>query len=112
MIPTDRRGLLGNRLVQVIMRKSRLWITFACLCGVGLIADRFSYVLLTKHGVRLALLILLLAIELLLGAAALRGSERRIWAAAAFLVGLAIGNWWLIEFLLVGVIWRTRGFAP
>ena len=94
------------------MRKNRLWIAFACLCGIGLIADRFWYVLLTEYGVRLAFLILLLAMELLIGIAALRASKQKIWAATAFLVGLAIGNWWLIEFLLVGLIWRTRGFAP
>ena len=94
------------------MRKNSLWIAFACLCGIGLVADRFWYVLLTEHGVRLALLILLLAVELLVGIAAFRASKQRIWAAAAFLVGLCVGNWWLIEFLLVGLIWRTRGFAP
>lgn len=94
------------------MRKNSLWIAFACLCGIGLIADRLWYVLLTEHGVRLAFLILLLAMELLVGIAAFRASKQRIWATAAFLVGLSVGNWWLIEFLLVGLIWRTRGFAP
>jgi hypothetical protein len=94
------------------MRKNRLWIVFTCLCGIGLLAGRLWYVLLTGYGVRLPLLILLLALELLVGIAAFRASNQRIWAAAALLVGLAVGNWWLIEFLLVGLIWRTRGFAP
>lgn len=94
------------------MRKNSLWIAFACLSGIGLIADRFWYVLLTEHCVRLAVLIVLLALELLVGIAALRASKQRIWAAVAFVAGLCVGNWWLIEFLLVDLIWRKRGFAP
>jgi hypothetical protein len=95
------------------MSKNRLWIVFACLCAIGFLTDRLWYVLLTGYGVRLPLLLLLLAVELVVGIAALRASKPRIWTAvAALVVGLAIGNWWLVEFLLVGLIWRTRGFAP
>lgn len=92
--------------------KNVLWLMFACVCGMGFAADHFYYLFLTAHGMRLPLLLLLFVAETLLGIAAFRMSGRKVLATAALFAGLAIGNWWLLELLLVGIIWRTRGFAP
>jgi len=36
----------------------------------------------------------------------------KLWSIAVVVVGLAIGQWWLIKFSIVIVGWKLNGFAP
>lgn len=36
----------------------------------------------------------------------------RFWPLLAIAVGLVVGQWWLIERLLVWALWSISGFAP
>lgn len=39
--------------------------------------------------------------------------SRFVWHSTVLVVlGLIIGQWWLLEFLVVQVLWGNRGFAP
>jgi len=109
---TVRGTVIGPSIGSNEMKCIALWIGFICVCGFGLIVERLGYVFLTSHSVHLPAMLLLLIVELLLGIAVFCCSSRRIVAASGIFLGLVTGNWWLLELLLAGTIWRTRGFAP
>jgi hypothetical protein len=60
----------------------------------------------------LAWLTCVAVISLFCGVWAVQHTGIRFWSIAVVVVGLAIGQWWLIEFVIVIVSGKIRGFAP
>jgi len=58
------------------------------------------------------LLTCLAVISLLFRVLAIRYTGMKLWSIAVVVVGLAIGQWWLIKFSIVIVGWKLNGFAP
>ncbi|KPK48584.1 MAG: hypothetical protein AMS22_15085 [Thiotrichales bacterium SG8_50] len=54
----------------------------------------------------------LAATSLAIGVTILATKERSARNIALVVIGLVIGQWWLIEVLATQVIWRFGGFAP
>jgi hypothetical protein len=54
----------------------------------------------------------LAVVSLLFGILAIRHAGMKFWSIAVVVVGLAIGQWWLLELALVMIGWKLRGFAP
>jgi hypothetical protein len=50
--------------------------------------------------------------SLLFGILAIRHTGAKVWSVAVVVVGLTIGQWWLIQFCIVMVGWKLNGFAP
>lgn len=48
----------------------------------------------------------------LLGAAALRFNRFNVWSVLAVLAGLILGQWWVIQYLILMGFWKWRGFGP
>jgi hypothetical protein len=42
----------------------------------------------------------------------LRQTGMKLWSLAAVVVGLLVGQWGLLQLLLVVAFWKWRGFAP
>ena len=47
-----------------------------------------------------------------LGVVVLAKTGTRRWSIAGVIVGLLIGQWWLIQILILAISWRVAGFSP
>lgn len=84
------------------------WIGFILASVASLVA----YATAWSRSYYLPLLTCLAAIALVMGLAALRQTGARPWSLAAVLGGLIVGQWGLIQWLLVVAFGKWRGFAP
>lgn len=95
---------------MVLNRRFLLWMLFWLVSALTLTMDRLFYVPL--QNMRLPALLVLGLIDIALGIAVIRQSQRRSLALFYVIVGVVAGNWWFFEWCIVGLIWKLRGFAP
>lgn len=95
-------------LKMKIYRATPLWVSFALISVLSWAA---YYWLPALHSYPL-ILAALAVINLLLGFWVIymeRFSRRSI---IAVIFGIVIGQWWIIVWSIVFIIWRVKGFAP
>jgi hypothetical protein len=86
----------------------KIWFPFALSTILTLLTYRWGYSL---PGL-LAWLTCLAVVSLWFGILAIRHAGVKFWSIAIVIVGLAIGQWWLIESALVILSMKLNGFAP
>jgi uncharacterized membrane protein YqgA involved in biofilm formation len=86
----------------------RTWAPFALASVLSLVA----YKALWMSSTYLQILTCLAIASVILGGYAVWRTRLRAWSVAAVLIGLIIGQWWLVESILTLSLWRWRGFAP
>ncbi len=89
------------------MRKSlKIWVPFALSTVLTTLTYKWGYSLPSSF----AWLTLMAAVSLCFGILAIRNSGMKWWSIAIVIVGLAIGQWWLIESAFVVVSMKLNGF--
>lgn len=84
------------------------WTAFSLACLLAFAFGEFGY----PYSVYWTVLSVLAVLALALGVAVVVNSQRR-WSSMGFvLLGLLIGQWRLLSFLVVPLLWRAGGFAP
>lgn len=84
------------------------WIAF----WLSVILTWLAYLYAWMVGPYYVLLSALGIISLCLGLWVLKESRFAWHSTVLVVLGLLIGQWWLIEFLVAQVLWGSRGFAP
>jgi uncharacterized membrane protein YqgA involved in biofilm formation len=95
---------------MVLNRLFLLWVLFSLVSALTLALDRLFYIPL--QNMRLPVLLVLGVIDIALGAAVVLQSQRRNVPIMFVIIGIVAGNWWFVEWCIVGLIWKLRGFAP
>ncbi|MDO9166724.1 MAG: hypothetical protein Q7U13_11520 [Rhodoferax sp.] len=86
-----------------------VWASFAAASTLSLIVDRSLWWAGQTYWVLLSLLAIASAI---LAFRVLARTGLKALPIAGVVLGLLIGQWWLIEFCATTALWRIRGFAP
>ena len=86
----------------------KAWVAYIVVSIASFIAYRIAW------GVSFywVLLTCLAVIAAVLGFIALRLTGVKRWSLATVILGFVIGQWWLIQFLLIVAFGKSRGFAP
>lgn len=85
-----------------------LWVAFWLTAVLTWVADstlwmkEWYYIALSALGI----------VSLLIGVGIMAAKGRTRRSVILVVLGLVIGQWWLIEMLVVQTIWSIRGFAP
>jgi hypothetical protein len=85
-----------------------LWAAFWLFSLLTLLVDLAPWMMEWRSTVRLTLGI----ISLVCGLSILVTTERTRRSVSLVIVGLIVGQWWLIKMLVVFTIWSVNGFAP
>lgn len=85
-----------------------IWIGFVLVSLASLVAYKIAW----STSFYWLLLSSLAIIAVVLGLVALRLTGVRLWSIVAVVGGLVIGQWWFIQWLLIVVFGKLRGFAP
>lgn len=88
-----------------------LWLPFGMASLLSLICTRV-YWAWALIGHNYTPLIAMGIIAASLGIRILIHTGLRLWATIGVIIGLVIGQSWLIEFLVAIFFWRFKGFAP
>lgn len=88
--------------------RTALWIAFWLFSLLTLVVDLAPWMMEWRSTVRLVLGI----ISIVLGLSILTTIERTRRSVALVVIGLVVGQWWLIKILVVFAIWSIGGFAP
>src|SRR5689334_7641734 len=101
-------GPSGSLESETMNRAIALWAPFVV---ISLVTVAVYAVAWAMPGYWITLSCLALA-SLILAVRVLRGTGVRLWPTVGVVVGLAIGQWWLLTAAFAMVIWSIRGFAP
>jgi hypothetical protein len=85
-----------------------IWLAFALVSVASLVAYKTAW----SVPFYWSLLICLAVIAVVLGFVALRLTGVKPWPLVAVVGGLLVGQWWLIQWLLIVIFGKLRGFAP
>jgi hypothetical protein len=85
-----------------------IWIGFVLVSLASLVAYKIAW----STPFYWLLLSSLAIIAVVLGLVALRQTGVRSWSLVAVVGGLVVGQWWFIQWLLIVVFGKLRGFAP
>jgi len=88
--------------------RTTLWTAFWLFSLLTLVVDLAPWMMEWRSTVRLVLGI----ISIVLGLSILATIERTRRSVALVVIGLVVGQWWLIKTLVVFAIWSIGGFAP
>ena len=88
--------------------RTTLWTAFWLFSLLTLVVDLAPWMMEWRSTVRLVLGI----ISIVLGLSILATIERTRRSVALVVIGLVVGQWWLIKTLFVFAIWSIGGFAP
>lgn len=99
---------MGNSIFQVRNRRILAWVIFF-LVGVSTwLAYAYAWTIGPYYG----LLGLLAVMDVLIGIWLMSIYRFALKPILLLLFGLAVSQWWLLEFLIVQGVWVARGFAP
>lgn len=90
------------------IRSAPIWIGFGLTSALSWAA---YYWMSALHAYTL-ILIFLIIINALLGCWIVYLENLAPRAIVAVVVGLLVGQWWIVVWSIVFLIWRLRGFAP
>jgi uncharacterized membrane protein len=85
-----------------------IWVGFVLVSLVSLVVYKTAW----SVSFYWLLLSCLAVIAVVMGLVALRQTGVRPWSLVAVVGGLVVGQWWLIQWLLVVAFGKWRGFAP
>lgn len=91
-----------------VCRATLAWVGFALASALSWAA----YYWLSATPSYSSILISLAMVNFLLGLWIIYLENRAPRAIIAVIVGLVVGQWWMILWSIVFLVWHTRGFAP
>ncbi|MBI5462404.1 MAG: hypothetical protein HY941_09485 [Gammaproteobacteria bacterium] len=85
-----------------------LWVAFWLFSLLTLYVDLSTWLTESRSTVRLSLAVISLA----LGMSILTIKEHRRRSIVLVTLGVIVGQWWLVKWAAVYVLWSINGFAP
>jgi len=86
----------------------RFWFAFWTASALTVIWTRYAWMLRYYEWVSTILGI----IAVVLAVSIVRVARPRVVSLGFVALGLFVGQWWLVESLLMQLVWSLRGFAP
>ena len=86
----------------------KLWAPFAITSLMTVLTYKCGYAIPGW----VTLLTCLAFLSLFFGILVIRHTELKFWSIATVIGGLVIGQWWLIQYVIVIAFMKCRGFAP
>jgi hypothetical protein len=90
------------------LQQLKLWMPFVCASGLSILVSRALwntssyYMYLGVLGV----------VSVVLAARILFQAGTKVWPVAGVVAGLLLGQWWLVQAVLLRAFFRLSGFAP
>jgi hypothetical protein len=91
-----------------VTKAAKIWIGFALVSVATPIVYKVAYAIPGYLTVLLALAI----VAVTLAVAGLRSVGAQAWSISLTVLGLVLGQWWLIKSILVLASMKLNGFAP
>jgi hypothetical protein len=91
-----------------VAKDIKIWAPFALATLLSIAGYKWGYALPGWF----AWLTCLAVISLFCGVWAVQHTGIKFWSVAIVVIGLAIGQWWLIESAFAMAAWTINGFAP
>ncbi|VWX55468.1 conserved membrane hypothetical protein [Burkholderiales bacterium 8X] len=82
------------------------WFVAASLATVAATHTLWAFAWYRGYLTALAIVSLLLAVLVI------RKTGIRPWPVAGIAIGLGVGQWWLLQSMLLALVWRSNGFGP
>ena len=95
-------------LIRNFEHSELIWALFAATSLATIMAKQTLWATAWYRGYLIALGI----VCLILAATILMRTGIKLWPVAGVVIGLFIGQWWIIQTLLLALAWRNTGFAP